>query len=287
MRLRTEKSNQLSASILFFIGSVLGLMLMVLPFFMEFKKHEITQELSNLISSFGSILFSTLGIASYLSHKSQKEFLNHTENMLESFFDDALESSVKYGFVGITDRLSFEDFLNECREGDKVYWLDTYAPGYVQWLSLLESKANNGVKFHFLVLNPQNKDLCNLRAKEIGGRYEEAFNEELKRFTIDLHNISMKIKGKGKLDIRLYDDLLANPFYINERKREKDYALSSFYLRAASGTHFPHLKWIDNGGDSFVRTLKQYYKWKWDESIEIDDYYIDSLKKTESLIKDV
>jgi len=208
------------------------------------------------------------------------EFTERTSSILESFFNKALDSSVRYGFVGISDSLDFSKLFQETRSGDKVIWLDTYAPGHVQWIDIIEKKSKDGVYFRFLVLEPG----CNeaiLRSKEIGGRFESTFDHELKIFIFDLMSIAKRVNvaGKMQIEIKMYNDLLALPFYIISKNNEPDFAATSFYLRKATGVTFPHLEWRHNDG-GFVGALKDYYEWKWQEAKEIsDDYYNELLEK--------
>jgi hypothetical protein len=202
------------------------------------------------------------------------EFTERTSSILEGFFNKALDSSVRYGFVGISDSLDFSKLFKETRSGDKVIWLDTYAPGHVQWIDIIEKKANDGVYFRFLVLEPGCHEAI-LRSKEIGGRFEKTFDQELRIFIFDLINIANRVnKSDIKfIEIKMYNDLLALPFYIISKNNEPDFAATSFYLRKATGVTFPHLEWRHNDG-GFVGALKDYYEWKWGEAKEItDDYY--------------
>lgn len=206
-----------------------------------------------------------------------KEFTSRTSSILGDFFNKALDSSVRYGFVGITDSLDFSSLFSSTRPGDHVLWLDTYAPGHVQWLDIVEQKAESGVNFKFLVLEPGCHE-AKLRSKEIGGRFEDTFDHELRIFIFDLISLAKRVKpkGSGSIEVKMYNDLLATPFYIISKQDEPDFAATSFYLRKATGVTFPHLEWRHNDG-GFVVALKDYYSWKWDEAQDISDDYFNNI----------
>ena len=206
-----------------------------------------------------------LGLFAELALRRQmvRDFSIETESQLRSFFDLALTSSQKYGFKGLTDDFAARSFFEQSQPGDEVLWLDTYMPGHQTWIELIKKKAQEGVTFRFLALKPGSA-MADLRRAEIGGRFLESFDPELTIFIQDLHAAAEASDTQSNIEVRLYDDLLANPYYLIRRKSKPIYAITSFYLRRATGVDFPHIEWREGDSDGgFIKRLEDYFDWKW------------------------
>ena len=200
-----------------------------------------------------------------------KDFSEETQVRLREFFDLALTSSQKYGFKGLTDDFAAKSFIEQAKPGDEVFWLDTYMPGHQAWLDIVKNKAASGVKFKFLALEPD-CEMAELRRVEIGGRFLENFNPELKIFISDLQRTAGEPDASNNIEIKVYSDLLANPYYLIKRNGEPIFAITSYYLRTATGVDFPHMEWrkgdVDGG---FIQRLGEYFEWKWNNAKDVSD----------------
>lgn len=226
----------------------------------------------------GILTSSILGGFAELALRKQMlgDFSDRTSALLNSFFDKTFRSSIKYGFVGIADTFDAQAFFDEATPGDEVLWLDTYDPGHHAFLETVREKAILGVSFRFLILQPGCAQ-AELRRKEIGGRFETVFDRELRIFTKDILDLADDPEvPEGNIAVRIYDDLLANPFYIRTHNGKPLKAVSSYYLRRATGVAFPHLEWR-SGDKTFIAALQSYFDWKWEHAAIPDQAFRDDL----------
>lgn len=261
------------------IGLVIGFVLLFLAIY--YKKNDGNEILVLWLNSLSNVIIVSLSIGSLLNFTAKKKILSNfndaTNIIIKNYLNKTLNNSIKYGFTGIADEFDVKKIIQDLEIGDELLWLDTYIPGHVQWLDILRQKINLGVKFKFLILD-FDSNMVSLRGNEIGGRFERNFKQELTIFSNDLNDLQNE-DDNNSISVKFYSDLLACPFYIIKKANgSPDKAITSFYLRQATGIEFPHMEWVQTKTKNFVTLLNDYFDWKWDNASEKNS--IHSPKKT-------
>jgi hypothetical protein len=68
--------------------------------------------------------------------------------------DRLLEGRERYGLVRFHNRMDFAALFEELEMGDKLFWLDTYCPGYQGFTDNLQEALQRGVHIQMLVIDP-------------------------------------------------------------------------------------------------------------------------------------
>jgi hypothetical protein len=170
--------------------------------------------------------------------------------------------------VSIQKKIDFAAIFNSLEPGDELLWLDTYAPDEMGWIENLERAVSRGAAVKMLVLNPNSK-LVQLRAEEIVSSHfsPEKFREGLTKFYQDM--LHCQEEGQGRMEVRVYDDLLGCPVYLIARNGQARKAISSLYLSTATYA-FPHFVWEASAERQILDALENYFRKKWSKASGAD-----------------
>lgn len=229
---------------------------------------------TRVVSSLGSFMI----VAGLYTNSIRPFFANferaRERNELLALFDSSLDrlanNVFRFGLTEIRTEMSFDALFDGLQHGDELWWLDTYAPNHTGWQTKLENALARGANVRMLVLDPSSA-MGELRANELPKRFTpEVFHNELIVFLRDMTSIARESGRAGRMELRIYKDLLGCPIYMVRRGGTVQYVYSSMYLGVATGTGFPHLRWKPEMQDNDVtRYFVSYYSRKWDAATHV------------------
>jgi hypothetical protein len=181
--------------------------------------------------------------------------------LLDEKIDQSIAGCNRYGLNGFYSEMHFINLFDDLKKGDELWWLDTYAPNYLGFVSHLRNALRRGAIIHMLVLNPECQN-AEYRAEEIGDLYRPtSFKKELRKFWEDMTSCMKEAKEDGALELRWYEGLPCMPMYIILRDGKVSYAYTSFFLRHPTGIEFPHIKWEQG---AMLNNFLDYVQNKWE-----------------------
>lgn len=195
-------------------------------------------------------------------------------DLLNEKLDAVVDAALKYGLLGFVPEMDFVGLFKSLEPGDELWWLDTFDPAHAKWRASMANAVARGATVNMLIQKPHCEN-ANHRAREItargtGASYEPApFNADLEAFLAHMQRYAASSNGKlepgGSLNITEYQDLPGMPIYVVVRGGVPAIAYSSFFLTAATGESFPHMKW-GPGQSSMLDILYNFVKEKWDRN---------------------
>lgn len=258
--------------VLFILFSV-GIACLLAASFLE--QDESIEVVLRIIGGFLSVsVTSSIIYSSTLRKLDEEKRLLSLTGLIDRKIDSIIYSKSEFGLDGIYPHMDYKMLFDSLEPEDELWWLDTYAPGYQLWIDNIEAATKRGANINMLVLEPR-CDMSLYRADEMEHEdySRERFNNDLQGFLNALRSRSEKSIGyTGKLNVTTYSDLLGNPSYIICRKGKPIRAFSSFYLTKATGTTFPHFKWISGQSikpqieSDILNYLYDYVRKKWERN---------------------
>lgn len=200
-----------------------------------------------------------------LSREHRDAVRDHVDNLLPVVRDKRI-----FGLDRIIPSMDFNALFDDLETGDELYWLDTYAPPFLQFQNSIEDALRRGAILNFLVISGHSS-LLEMRAIELGTLFDpKKFANQVAEFVDMLHLCQQHTKTcLGKLRIAFYDDLLGSPMYVVIKGGKAIYCYSSMYLSRPTGVKlFPHFRWTPGEPEdrSFLHFHKEYILAKWEKS---------------------
>ncbi len=164
-------------------------------------------------------------------------------------------------------KVDFKDLFSKARTGETLWLSDTYIPNFFQYRESLKKAIERGVKFKFLVLNPECAS-AGCRPKEITKIQRlphPIFTDGIREYWNILQEVAAEMNATrpGALQAKYYSGLPGVPIYLIEDPRHKArLAYQSFFLLQPS-VHSLHLVWGTSPTDSILQDFYEYLEWKW------------------------
>lgn len=194
-----------------------------------------------------------------------------TEFISEQMKNEILPNMVMHGLCGIKKfSLSFH-VLENLKNGDTLYWLDTYCPNPDKLSKSLENAIIRGAKVMILSIKADCKNAV-YRTEELSEESQRKGNvkPQIEIWQNCLRNISESLKQnketKGSLEVLLYEDLLGMPLYIQIRNGQPIHGYSGFYVNN-SASDFIYLEWKPSSSNGMIRDLANYFDGKWKRNL--------------------
>jgi hypothetical protein len=216
---------------------------------------------SQLLSTSGSAL-----LASWVSVIYDRDSL---VNRLESMFE--IKAFSDQGFRRVHEQMDFGNIFRIARNGDTVYWHDTYCSLRKGYIEDVKNALEEGVKIHILAIDPK-CDNANARSEEMDAGL--VWVEGLKDFITRMSELKKDPKYGHNLELKLYKGLTCVPFYIlyDRRRNSLKKGYFSIFLNdhTADCTHFE----IEDGKDfsrgrGLLTNFVEYFDKKWASSTSV------------------
>jgi hypothetical protein len=212
---------------------------------------------------FWSLLLSTSGSALLASWVSVIYDRDSLVNRLESMFK--IKAFSEQGFRRVHVQMDFGDIFRVARNGDTVYWHDTYCALRKGYIEDVKNALEEGVRIHILAIDPDCPNaIC--RSNEMGEG--QAWIAGLKDFITTMSNLRNDPKYGHNLELRIYDGLTCVPFYILFDRRKVSPTLGYFSIflndHTADCTHFEIVDGKDfSRGRGLLTNFVEYFDKKW------------------------
>lgn len=263
-----EKEEKLSGFQKLLIGFLLLLGFLFLIVSEHIHEYNLWKLILHLLGAFLIIAIPIELIREYFFEEvNRKSFVDAVDQLFDKKIDAQLIQARKFGLERI-EELPIERLFDCLKEGDTLWWLDTFCPGQKRWINHVKQAIERGAIINMLILDPESSS-CEMRATELCDEFAgQGFKDELKLFITafkDLQERIRKSRTAGDIHISFYSGLLGVPCYIVEKDGHAIYAYSSMYLSAATGVSFPHFLW--EKGD-MCEMLLAYVRKKWDSATQ-------------------
>lgn len=210
---------------------------------------------SQLLSTTGSAL-----LASWVSVIYDRDSLvNRLENMFR------IKAFSEQGFRRVHEQMDFGSIFRIAKNGDTVYWHDTYCSLRKGYLEDLKNALQEGVKIHILAIDP---DCPNATYRSNEMDEGQAWVVGLRDFITVMRNLRSDPSYGHNLELKIYDGLTCVPFYIlfDRRRDTPKLGYYSIFLNdhTADCTHFEIVEGKDfSRGRGLLTNFVEYFKKKW------------------------